>query len=282
LLKAAPFRVEISGLHIGMGQNRVGNKAMTTQCISDQGQNGKPFNGDSLHPVWDFPDDEMPPVPSLTRFDRFHHNGLGPLSQPGGHPDWPIAPNSALTRETIAKTPAILYLDGLARGLTDWPNQRPATPGNIRHWQQMGVAQGMPANVSIRTGEVAGAPLAIGAVDIDLECPVLAPKVVGLAQFVFGDTWRRTRANSPRVLLPYRLTAEAAKLKKIRVEFADKDGVVHAVEILLRKNQFIADGIHKTRVPYEWPNGYPVASELPEIDVADINRFLNELDGGDR
>jgi hypothetical protein len=249
------------------------------------------LNGVSPLSKWDFDDDEAPRAepheappltPKLTRFDLFHHNGLGPNIQPGGHPDWPIAPNSALTRETIAKTPAILYLDGLARGLTDWTNQPAATPGNIRHWQQMGVAQGMPANVSIRTGEIAGAPFAIGGLDIDLDCPLRAPKVVDLARFVFGDTWRRTRANSPRVLLPYRLTADAARLKKIRVEFIDGDGVIHAVELLLRKNQFIADGLHKTRVPYEWPDGYPVASELPEIDVADINHFLNELDGGDR
>jgi len=48
------------------------------------------------------------------------------------------------------------------------------------------------------------------------------------------------------------------------------------------KNQCIVAGLHKTRVPYEWPDGYPVASELPGIDVADINHFLNELDGGDR
>jgi len=52
-----------------------------------------------------------------------------------------------------------------------------------------------------------------------------------------GWSRRRTRANSPRVLLLYRLTPEAAKLKKIRNEFADKDGVAHAVEILLRKNR---------------------------------------------
>ena len=41
--------------------------------------------------------------------------------------------------------------------------------------------------------------------------------------------------------------------------------------------QFIADGVHPSGERYVWPDGYPIASQLPEIDVEDIERFLGEL-----
>src|SRR5258708_36086147 len=58
-----------------------------------------------------------------------------------------------------------------------------------------------PANVSLRTGEVAGASLACGATDIDVDCPVLAPKIVALAKECLGVSPRRMRPNSPRALM---------------------------------------------------------------------------------
>src|SRR5262245_30376099 len=40
------------------------------------------------------------------------------------------------------------------------------------------------------------------------------------------------------------------------------------------------DGLHKSGVAYDWPDGYPVADDLPEISTADIESFLNALRGG--
>jgi Bifunctional DNA primase/polymerase, N-terminal len=217
---------------------------------------------------------------ALSRFDLFDHNGFGPLLQPAAHPAWPFSPHSNVKPDQQAKTPAVLYSDGFARGLVDWTNRGTANKGALRHWQQMGCPD-RPANVSLRTGEVAGAPFFCCAVDVDIECPVLASSIVDLARACLGYSPQRERGGSPRALILYRLTPEAAALSKIRVCFADKAGHKHAVEILLRGNQCIVDGLHKSGKPYEWPDGYPVASELPEISVADIERFLDALRGAE-
>jgi Bifunctional DNA primase/polymerase, N-terminal len=246
---------------------------LTSVDINDRDQTVEQFNGGPPPSVWDCHVDE---TSTLRRFDLFDHNGFGSLLQPAAHPDWPFSPNSKVNPDQQAKTPAILYADSFARGLVDWTALWAADKRALRHWQQMGCPD-RPANVSLRTGEVPGARFFCCAIDGDIECPVLALKIIDLTRACFGYSPRRLRANSPRALLLYRLTPEAAALSKIRVCFVDKAGHKHAVEILLRGNQCIIDGLHKSGKPYEWPDGYPVASELPESGVTDIERFLNAL-----
>ncbi len=214
----------------------------------------------------------------LTRFELFARNGFGPLLLPAGHPGWMVAPESTIKPDDVAKVPMYLGADGLARGYGGWTTRTPATEQDIQRWQRMGCLD-RPANVSLRTGEVAGASLACGATDIDVDCPVLAPKIVALAKECLGVSPRRMRPNSPRALMLYRLAPDAANLSKIRQEFTGKDGGKHAVEILLRGQQCIVAGRHKSGAEYEWPDGYPVTGDLPEIDAADIERFLNALSG---
>lgn len=222
-----------------------------------------------------------PPRDAPTRFDIFARNGFMPLLQPAGHPSWPLSPKSTIRSEDLAKTPAVLGRDGLARGLRDWTKLPSATEKDVQQWQQMGCPD-KPANVSLRMGEVAGASLACGAIDVDVDCPALAPNIIDLARRYFGISPRRTRLNSPRALMLYRLAHDAARLGKKRVAFEDKDGRKHAVEILLHGNQCIVTGVHKSGAAYGWPDSYPVAGELPEIGVADIEQFMNALcgDGG--
>lgn len=185
------------------------------------------------------------------------------------------------SRAVRLRFPAELWANGYCSGFRGWNTRPAATPEDLQRWQQMGVAKGMPANVSIRTGVVPDAPFFCSATDVDVECPDLASKIVALARKYFGRGPRRTRAGSPRAILLYRATREAAALSKIPVKFIDRNGREHLVEILLSGSgpQFIADGLHPSGVPYEWPDGYPVADDLPEISAADIEAFLNALRG---
>jgi hypothetical protein len=219
-----------------------------------------------------------PPHDASTRFDLFARNGFVPLLLPAGHPEWVVAPESNVGQGEVAKVPMYLRPDGLTVGYTGWTTRAPATERDMQRWQRMGCPD-RPANVSLRTGQVTGASFACDAIDIDVDCPALAPKVVALARQCFGMSPRRTRPNSPRALMLYRLAPDAAELSKIRQEFVDRDGCKHAVEILLRGQQCIVAGVHKSGAEYEWPDGYPVAAELPEIGSADIERFLNALSG---
>jgi hypothetical protein len=236
------------------------------------GQDVKQFNCVTI-PLsgWDVPED-------LKRIDLWDYLGFGPLLLPAGHPKWPVAANSKI-KGNPAKVPAILHSDGYCRGFTKWNTRQAATRKELRYWQEMGVREGMPSNVSLRTGFVPDAPFFCGAVDVDVGCPVLAHEIVALARECLGYSPRRGRAGSTRSLLPYRLTAEAAALSKIQRKFADKNGNKHLVEVILSGSgpQFIADGVHPSGTRYVWPDGYPIADELPEIDVEDVEQFLGGL-----
>jgi hypothetical protein len=228
--------------------------------------------------IWDAGPQKPISAPTLTRHDLWAKNGFGPLLLPAGHPKWPLSPASKI-KDNPAKVPAILYSDGYCRGFVGWNTQPAATRKELQYWQEMGVREGMPSNVSLRTGFVPDAPFFCGAVDVDVGCPVLAREIVALARECLGYSPRRGRSGSTRALLPYRLTAEAAALSKIQRHFADKNGNSHLVEILLSGSgpQFIADGIHPSGTRYEWPDGYPIADELPEIEIKDIEQFLGGL-----
>src|SRR5258708_1238304 len=102
----------------------------------------------------------------LTRFELFARNGFGPLLLPPGPPGWMVAPEFTIKADDVAKVPMYLGGDGLARGYGGWTTRTPATEQDIQRWQRMGCLD-RPANVSLRTGEVAGASLACGATDID-------------------------------------------------------------------------------------------------------------------
>src|SRR5260221_13173927 len=163
--------------------------------------------------VWDCHVDE---TSALRRFDLFDRNGFGPLLQPAAHPKWSFSSNSTVKKDAQAKTPAILYPDGFARGLTAWTSRPATTKEQLQRAQQMGCPNA-PANVSLRTGVVPGAPFFCCAVDMDIECHVLAPGIVDQARACFGYSPKRGRVASPRALLLYRLTPEAAALSQIRV-----------------------------------------------------------------
>jgi hypothetical protein len=212
----------------------------------------------------------VPGAPKPRSFQLFESLGFGPWLQPAGAHGGKIAPNSSLKPEMLAKTPAEKGADGLWRGRHDWTKRGPATTPELQSYQRMG------ANGSLRTGEIPGMPgLGFGGIDFDVDDPRIAASLIALAP----RSPRRTRAGSPRAIMLYRLTGGAEKLKKIRLPFwlpsqptTDKP---HAVEFLLHGGQCIVDGTHPSGVPYEWPDGYPVASELPELDPARIDQILD-------
>src|SRR5258708_6973104 len=183
--------------------------------INDRDQTVEEFNGGPPPSVWDCHVDE---TSALSRFDLFDQNGFGPLLQPAAHPKWMFARNSTVKKDAQAKAPAILYADGFAGGLTAWTSRPATTKEQLQRAQQMGCPNA-PANVSLRTGVVPGAPFFCCAVDVDIECSVLAAKIIDQARACLGYSPKRGRGGSPRALMRYRLKPEAAALSKIRVCF---------------------------------------------------------------
>lgn len=214
----------------------------------------------------------MPPMPSAPKprsFQALSINGFGPHLQPAGAHGGEIAPGSTLKPEMLAKTPAVKGADGLWRGLHEWTKRGPAATADLKSYQAMG------ANVSLRTGEIPERPgLGFGAIDVDVDDPAIATALIALAP----RSRLRTRAGSSRALMLCRLTGGAEKLKKIRLPFWLPSQATtekpHAVEFLLHGCQCIVDGTHTSGVPCEWRDGYPVASELPELGPARIEKLL--------
>src|SRR5262249_58810810 len=118
---------------------------------------------------------------AISRFVLFDHNGFGPLLQPAAHPNWSFSPSSTVKKDAQAKTPAVLYQDGFARGLTAWTSRPATTKEQLQRAQRMGCPNA-PANVSLRTGVVQDASFFCCAVDVDVECQALAASIVDLTR----------------------------------------------------------------------------------------------------
>jgi hypothetical protein len=118
------------------------------------------------------------------------------------------------------------------------------------------------------------------AIDID----ITDARMADLAQAVVlhtiphhGTILKRTGL-PPKRLIPFRCDTP---FKKIKVHFADPDGVIHAVEVLGDGQQFVAEGVHPdTGKPYQWEDLclIDVAHErLPLLDKAIAHRVIAEI-----
>ena len=124
-----------------------------------------------------------------------------------------------------------------------------------------------PVSHAMNTGILADG---LRAVDIDVDDPALVARIQAEAERILGGAPRRTRANSPRILMLY-LAWEGEPGKR---SIAGDHG---KVEILGRGQQFVAYGMHASGVPLEWPEEGPgdfTETELIPVREIQIDEFL--------
>jgi len=108
------------------------------------------------------------------------------------------------------------------------------------------------------------------AVDIDVDDPALVERIQAEAERILGEAPRRTRANSPRILMLYRAISGEPGKRSIAGDHGK-------VEILGRGQQFVAFGTHASGAALEWPEGGPgdfSDTQLPPVTEVEIDEFL--------
>jgi P4 family phage/plasmid primase-like protien len=144
---------------------------------------------------------------------------------------------------------------------TAWPTKI-ITPEDIARWSEI------PGNVGLRSK-------LFPAIDIDVDDAAVAALVERVAVGLLGRTPRRTRSNSSRRLLPYRLAGEP--FAKAALAFALPDGSDAKVEILADGQQYVVAGTHASGVALEWEPAEPVAADLATISAAQRDELLARL-----
>lgn len=143
----------------------------------------------------------------------------------------------------------------------DWQS-RTVTPADIDEWARAG------GNVGLRTR-------LYPAIDIDVDDPVIADVCERVATEVLGRTARRTRSNSARRALLYRLEGEP--MAKTALRLVLPSGQLAKVEVLGDGQQLVVAGLHASGVPLDWPDLQPRATRLAPISEASRARYLEAL-----
>lgn len=145
--------------------------------------------------------------------------------------------------------------------LRDWQS-RAVTAADIDSWAREG------GNVGLRTR-------LYPAIDIDVDDPAIADACERVATEVLGATARRTRSNSARRALLYRLKGDPMPKTALRIQIPD--GTLAKVEVLGDGQQLAVAGIHPSGAPNEWPLGQPLAASLAVLSSEGRDRYLSTL-----
>jgi len=105
------------------------------------------------------------------------------------------------------------------------------------------------------------------ALDLDIDDPELVQQIAAVAFEMLRETAIRYRANSPRVLLPYRAT-EGEPTKTV---LAGKRG---KIEVLGKGQQFVAGGYHPSGAAIQWKADLPPLVELSAVSEDQLHAFL--------
>jgi hypothetical protein len=150
------------------------------------------------------------------------------------------------------------------------------SPGKIPHvpgWRTMEITPAMVAgwgrshagNLGLRTRR-------FPAIDVDVEDAELADACERVVLVTLGSTAQRTRANTARRLLLFRLEGEP--FRKAAVAFTTPAGERAKVEILADGQQCVVAGVHHTGAAIKWPGGQPVADELAPMTISGRDEVL--------
>lgn len=205
-----------------------------------------------------------------TRFQRWHDakftTELLPILPPGA----PLTAGTNVQPGHRGKVPGVLTAQGTWSGFGGrWSETLQASEADVRKWH------GWKASVGIQGRQYPG-------LDNDTDNEELAALVSNLASEYLGFGPVRTRAGSPRRLHMFRLEPGAALLRKVRLEFMDRDGGKHAAELLATGQQYVVEGPHPAGGEYEWLGDHPCCvvggpDSLPAIDASAVERFFIAL-----
>ncbi|CAB4124673.1 DNA primase/polymerase, bifunctional, N-terminal [uncultured Caudovirales phage] len=190
---------------------------------------------------------------------------LLPIIPPGAA----LVPKTAIDSGHLGKIPGrYLPYKKLWSGL---PGEWPSVGLLPRYQAQCGTWP--TQNVGLRAGNFPG-------LDIDVKSEEARDLVEVLSTLHLGKAPARVRDNAPRALLVFRLDGGEA-IRKMRIEFEDKVGVKHAVEMLGLGQQYVIAGKHPTGSMYEWREGSDLtqwgANGLTKITADAARTFFNEL-----
>jgi hypothetical protein len=184
---------------------------------------------------------------------------------PPGAPFWTTA--GAGARANAGKIPGN-YFGGAWTGLARWADIV-ATPEHVARWETW-----PNAGLGIHCRRVV-------AFDVDVEDARFASEIVEAARKHLGQAPVRTRGGTRRLLV-YRLPP-GVQWRKRRVAFTLRDDdTQHAVEFLGTRQQFVAEGMHRSGERYQWAGGKSPASVgldgLTEVTPARLDEFITKLE----
>jgi hypothetical protein len=160
-------------------------------------------------------------------------------------PDAEIPANSRLQQGSLGKVPSKYNSEGMAVGLAAWVTRR-TTDRDFRIYSQHG---GYSIGVNAGSG-------GLRALDVDVTDPVLAARIdAAISDHLMMLLPKRTRPNSSKFLMPFRLVGDFPK-RHVKV------GERQQIEFLGDGQQWVAAGTHPSGVRYEWS---PAIGKIPEL-----------------
>ena len=178
------------------------------------------------------------------------------------NPQAKISPDSGMKQ--LGKTPSRYNNGGLVVGFPQW-TQHVTTERDIARWIKQ-----RDYGISLQTREKR-------ALDIDIDDPAQAQRVVDFIELALGSLPARSRPNSGKVLLVFSMLGEFSK-RIIRTEHG-------IIEFLATGQQFIAVGTHTSGERYQWLGGLP--DEIMTVTPAEFEALWSAMveafamDGGD-
>lgn len=175
-------------------------------------------------------------------------------------PDEHATPREGSKVKKFGKIPSQYDGAGCAFGIKDW-TRLTITPEHVAIW-----SKDRRYSMCVRSS-------AVRAIDVDLTDPDLVDEVNEMLWACGLPT--RTRANSPKFLLAFRLDGKYDK-RIIDTGRADEKGKPQRIEFLGDGQQFVAAGSHPSGVLYEWQGGLP--ADIPLITSEQFEQIWTALE----
>jgi hypothetical protein len=171
------------------------------------------------------------------------------------NPSARISPDSTLS--DVGKSPSRYNAKREVVGLGDWTNHSFATDIEKKYRHEPDCGIGVQGHV-------------VRAIDVDFDDPVEAEKIRQAIKQHLGVLPERTRANTGRFLVAFRLKGFLHK------DVIQSDG--GAIELLGNGQQFVAAGQHKSGSRYSWGESLP--PKFPFVSLEALQALWTALGGG--
>jgi hypothetical protein len=179
-----------------------------------------------------------------------------------------ISPASTLTPANIGKVPGYKNGDDSWHSFP-WAKAKPSET-EMQSWARWEADKAGIGILGVHTP----------ALDIDVTSAPWAVRFTALAHKLLGVTPTRT-GNAPKVILPYR-SEHPLPHRKLKFWLPDEpaDSPGHLIELIGAGRFWVSHGIHKdTGKPYIWSVDLPRHEDLPAIDLAMLDAYLEACKG---